>query len=51
MHTDDSLKSDYPFTSLSEKELMETSGGIYRGPVPPHIWIQLLIDRIRNRED
>ena len=51
MHSDKMLKTKNGFKSLDRKELMETWGGLYKGPVPAHLWIQLLIDRIRNRED
>ena len=51
MHNDDYLRSENGFAVLDEQELMETSGGLYKGPVLPHVWVRLLIDRIRNRED
>jgi hypothetical protein len=51
MKIKDDTRSDAGFRKLSQKESFDTSGGLYRGPTPPHLWIQFLLEKLKNRED
>jgi hypothetical protein len=50
MNTNNLLKSDAGFRTLSHEEQFETYGGwAYKGPVPVLMWVELLIDKLKNR--
>jgi hypothetical protein len=51
MKIKDDMRSDAGFIELRQKELFDTFGGFYKGPTPPHMWAQLLLEIFRNRED
>ena len=51
MENHDLSKTEDGFSRLSLEEQMVMYGGLYRGPVLPHIWLQLLLDKWQYRED
>ena len=52
MNTNNLLKSDAGFRTLSNEEQFETYGGwAYKGPVPVLMWIELLIEELKSRQD
>jgi len=51
MDANDLRKSDDGFIILSQDEQLETCGGFYKGPTPPHMWIQFLLEKLKNGED
>jgi hypothetical protein len=45
------MRSYGGFRKLSRKESFDTAGGLFRGPTPPHMWIQFLLEKLKNREE
>jgi hypothetical protein len=51
MDTSNLCKSDDGFSPLSQEEKMGTYGGVYKGPILPHIWLQFLLEQLEKRKD
>ena len=46
------MRSDAGFRTLSHEEQFDTYGGwAYKGPVPVLMWVELLIEVLKNRPD
>jgi hypothetical protein len=39
------------FSCLTREEEVKTRGGLYRGPTTPGRWIELLLERLKYRQD
>jgi hypothetical protein len=51
METNDFRGPDDGFSMLSQEEQFEMYGGSYKGPILPHVWLQFILEKLKNRED
>lgn len=51
MDANDFRRPEDGFSMLSQEEQFEICGGTYKGPILPHVWLQLLLEKLKNRED